>query len=60
MKKTYIIPNAQVMALAPNTIIASSILSTSGAEGLGVGDNTTDSGITEGNVRSDSGWDLFD
>ena len=51
MKKEYVSPAMQVKMLTVCTMIAVSIRGTSGADGLGVGGNSDEAGITEGAAK---------
>jgi len=56
MKKTeYIVPQTLVVMIQGQELL-NSISSVSGANGLGVGGNTSDEDITSGNSKSSSNW----
>jgi len=58
MKKTYIQPIVIIVPIKVESMIAA-ISNVSGADGLGIGSSTEDAGITEGAVKEDTGWDIW-
>ena len=57
MKKTYIQPVVNIVPIRIESMIA--ISNISGANNLSIGGYTDEDGITEGGVREDSGWDIW-
>lgn len=57
MKKLYIQPIVNIVPVRGESMIA--ISNISGADGLGINGTTKDAGITEGAVKEDLGWDVW-
>lgn len=52
--KKYIVPTVEVTLVAPDAMMA--ISDVSGADGLSVGGNSEDAGVTSGNTKESGNW----